>query len=380
MDGDNDPQTRVPMYDLRAQFASIRDEVLPRVAEVLDRQELCQGPACVELENQIAAYCGIDHAVAVSSGTDALLVSLMGLDIGCGDEVITTPFTFFAVAGALWRLGIRPVFADIDPHTFNLAPRSVEAKLTERTKAIMPVHLFGQLADMRAFRDITERHNLLLIEDAAQAIGARRDGEGVGHHAHATALSFYPTKNLGGAGDAGMALTPDAELATRLRQLRNHGSDPDEKYLHHEVGGNFRMDSVNAAVLSAKLRHLDTWQSTRQQHAALYDELLGNLPGLQTPAIAPGCESIYNQYVIRTPRRDALKKHLDANGIGCAVYYPMCLHEQPCFASLDHQRGDLPESERAADEVLALPIYPELSEAQVRLVAETVRGFFVSLF
>lgn len=377
MAGGDDQKMRVPMLDLRAQFASIRDEVLPRVAEVLDGQELCHGPACVRLENEIAAYCGIDHAVAMSSGTDALLGSLMGLDIGRGDEVITSPFTFFATAGALWRLGIRPLFADIDPApgTFNLDPGEVEKKITPRTRAIMPVHLFGQMAEMNAFREIAERHGLLLIEDAAQALGARRDGAGVGHHAHAVALSFYPTKTLGGAGDGGMVLTTDAELAARLRRLRNHGADPDRRYLHHEVGGNFRMDSVNAAVLSAKLPHFEAWQSARQSRAALYDELLAGLPGLQTPVIAPGSESIYNQYVIRTPRRDELKTYLDTNGIGCAVYYPLGLHEQPCFASLGHRRGDFPESERAADEVLALPIYPELSEKQIRLVARTVRKF-----
>ena len=376
----------VPMLDLRAQYSALRDEILPAIAGVLDGQAVCNGPACQQLEREVADYCRVDHAVAVSSGTDALLVALMALGIGCGDEVITSPFTFFATAGSLVRLGVKPVFADIDPRTFNLAPgpRNIQDKITDRTRAIMPVHLFGQMADMDPIEAIARKHGLHVIEDAAQAIGATYKGRRAGERSAATALSFYPTKNLGGCGDAGMVLTSDAELADRMRIFRNHGADPVDRYLHHEVGGNFRMDSVNAAYLSVKLRHLDAWHEARRDHACLYDDLLGDLlgdlpgEGLRTPVIGEGCESIYNQYVVRISggRRDALQLHLQARGVSTAVYYPLSLHEQPCFASLGYRRGDFPESERAATEVLALPVSPELTEAQQVHVVNAIREFF----
>ncbi|MEO1237284.1 MAG: DegT/DnrJ/EryC1/StrS family aminotransferase [Planctomycetota bacterium] len=372
-----DSATAVPLLDLRLQYAPLRDEVLARVAEVLDGQAVCNGPACRTLEQEVAAYSNVAHAVSCSSGTDALILALMGLGIGCGDEVITSPFTFFATAGSLWRQGVKPVFADIDPHTFNLDPRKIEDKITERTRAIMPVHLFGQMADMDAIEAIARKHGLHVIEDAAQAIGATYKGAKAGERSAATALSFYPTKNLGGAGDGGMVLTPDADLAQRMELFRNHGAGMgDVRYHHLEVGGNFRMDSVNAAYLSVKLKHLDAWHDARRRNAAWYDELLAGIDDLRTPAVAEGCGSIYNQYVVRTPRRDALMAHLRERQIGCGVYYPLSLHEQPCFAPLGYHTGDFPESERAAKEVLALPIYPELTEAQVRVVAEAVRGFF----
>ncbi|MEM8737847.1 MAG: DegT/DnrJ/EryC1/StrS family aminotransferase [Planctomycetota bacterium] len=372
------PVTSVPLLDLRAQYAALRDDILPRVTEVLDSQAVCNGPACQTLEQEVADYAQVAHAVACSSGTDALILALMGLNIGCGDEVITSPFTFFATAGSLWRQGIKPVFADIDPDTFNLDPAKLEDKITPQTKAIMPVHLFGQMADMDGIEAVARAHDLVVIEDAAQAIGATYRGDPAGKRSAATALSFYPTKNLGGAGDGGMVLTPDSELADRMRMFRNHGAQAGEggRYFHEEVGGNFRMDTLNAAYLSVKLRHLDTWHDARRHNAARYDELLADLPKLQTPVIASGCSSIYNQYVVRTPQRDALMAHLRAHQIGCGIYYPLSLHEQQCFAPLGYRQGDFPHSERAADEVLALPIYPELEEPQLRYVADTIRGFF----
>ncbi|MEM7626640.1 MAG: DegT/DnrJ/EryC1/StrS family aminotransferase [Planctomycetota bacterium] len=377
--------TTVPMMDLRLQYEPLREEILREVAAVLDSQQVCDGPACRKLEAQIVEYCRVPHAVAVSSGTDAITVTLMAMDLGCGDEVITSPFTFFATAGSMWRRGVRPVFADINPQTFNLDPRKIEEKITENTRAIMPVHLFGQMADMDAIRAIADAHGLKVIEDAAQAIGSAAHGVGPGQRSAAAILSFYPTKNLGGAGDGGMVLTPDAELAERVRTFRNHGALADDhpqkvalggRYRHEEVGGNFRMDSVNAAYLSVKLPHLERWHEARRRNAALYNELLAGIDDLQTPVIADGNVSIYNQYVVRTPRRDALMEHLREQQVGCAVYYPLSLHEQPCFECLSYHRGDFPESERAADEVLALPIFPELTEEQVRHVADAVRGFF----
>ncbi len=370
----SDTDIAVPMLDLTAQYRAIRDEVLPCLAEVLETQLVCQGPACDEFEGRVAAYCGVRHAMAVSSGTDALLVAMMARDYAEGGEVVTSPFSFFATAGAVWRRGLRPVFADIEPGTFNLDPDAAAAAITPRTVAVMPVHLFGQTAEMDAFTALASRHGVDLIEDAAQAIGSRYRGRHVGHGSTCAALSFYPTKNLGGAGDGGMVLTGDDELAARVRRLRNHGARA--SYLHERVGGNFRMASVNAAYLSVKLRYLDRWNAARRGHAARYDGAFADLDGVTTPMVEPGRGHTYNQYVIRTPRRDALRAHLVEHGVGCAVYYPLCLHEQPCFASLGYARGAFPEAERAAAEVLALPVYPELSGDQAERVIDVVRGFF----
>ncbi len=314
------------------------------------------------------------RGVSCSSGTDALLLALMALGYQCGDEVITSPFTFFATAGSLWRLGLKPVFCDIDPRTFNLDPQKIESAITSQTKAIMPVHLFGQSADLDAIRDIAERHDLDVIEDAAQAIGATFENQHVGHATKAAALSFYPTKNLGGAGDGGMVLTDDAELAAKMRLLRNHGAR--DRYYHDEVGANFRMDSVNAAYLSVKLSKLESYHAARRENASIYDDRLSKVDGVTTPWIDPRCRSVYNQYVIRSERRDALQKYLADHGIGTAIYYPLSLHEQPCFKPLGHHRGDFPESESAADEVLALPIFPELTSQQVHRVADAIEAFF----
>ena len=362
----------VPMLDLTAQYRAIRDEVLPRLAEVLETQLVCQGPACGQLEAQMAAYCGVPHAVAVSSGTDALLAGMMARDYEPGDEVITTPFSFFATAGTIWRRGLTPVFADIDPDTFNLDPAAAAAAITPRTRAVMPVHLFGQMADMGRFADLTRRHNLDLIEDAAQAVGSTYRGEHPGVRSTFAALSFYPTKNLGGAGDGGMVLTPDPELADRVARLRNHGTRA--TYLHERVGGNFRLATLNAAYLLVKLRHLDRYLAARRAHAARYDHAFADLDGLTPPRVCGHACHAWNQYVVRTPDRDALKQHLDRHNIGNAIYYPLCLHEQPCFASLGLRRGMFPHAERAATEVLALPIFPEMTESQANRVIAAVRN------
>jgi dTDP-4-amino-4,6-dideoxygalactose transaminase len=297
----------------------------------------------------------------------------MALGIGAGDEVITTPFTFFATAGSIWRVGAKPVFVDIDPRTFNIDSHRVEGAVSAKTKAIMPVHLFGQAADMDPILDLSSRRGLHVIEDAAQAIGAEYKDRRVGSFGTAGCFSFFPSKNLGGAGDGGMIVTRDAAFAEKLLFFRNHGSEI--KYYHKWVGGNFRLDTIQAAYLLIKLEHLDEWSEGRRRNAALYAALLSDVPELVLPWVSPDCRSIYNQYVIRTPRRDALRKHLSERGIGTEVYYPLNLHEQECFRDLGYAKGDFPEAEKAALEVLALPIYPELREEQIRHVAASIREF-----
>ena len=374
MPSQTSPVMEVPLLDLQAQYAQIRDQVLPRLEAVLDSQQMINGPAVQELEQAVADYCGCQAAVGVSSGTDALLCALMALEIGPGDEVITTPYTFFATAGSLWRQGVTPRFIDIDPATFNLDPARIEEAFTERTRAIMPVHLFGQMADMDAVNAVAQKHGLKVIEDAAQAIGCSQRGRMAGSMGDAGCFSFFPSKNLGGAGDGGMITAQDEALAQRMRLLRNHGAQ--QRYHHEEVGGNFRLDTIQAAYLLVKLPHLDDWSAGRRRNAALYDQLLADVEEVACPHIAEGNVSIYNQYVIRAQRRDALREHLTQAGVGTAIYYPLCLHQQPCFASLGYRAGDFPEAERAAAETLALPIYPELSEEQIRYVAEQIRGFY----
>ncbi len=365
---------KVPMLDLQAQYATIRDEVVPAVEAVLDSQLCCNGPAVRELEREMAEYCGCASAVGVSSGTDALLCSLMALDIGPGDEVITTPFTFFGTAGAIWRTGAKPVFADILPDTFNIDPGGVAEAVTDRTRAILPVHLFGQMVDMRPLLELAGERGLHIIEDAAQAVGATQDGQKAGSLGSTGCLSFYPTKNLGAMGDAGMVTTQDGPLAGVLESIRNHGQG--EAYYHPRVGGNFRMDSIQAAVLSVKLRRLDGWTAARQGHAARYDEMLADCDGVSTPVIAEGNTHIYHQYTLRARDRDRLRKHLSEKGIATGVYYPLCLHKQECFASLGYAAGDFPVAEQAAAEVISLPVYPELAEEQVAHVAESIREFY----
>jgi len=365
---------QVPFLDLQAQYDAVIDDVNRLVAEVIASRAFCNGPLVRQAEQDLAAYCGCAEAVAVSSGTDALLVSLMALDLGPGDEVITTPFTFFATAGTIWRAGARPVFVDIEPETFTLDPAGIEAAVTERTRAILPVHLYGQMADMDAIMAVAERHDLPVIEDAAQAIGATYKGRPACSIGTTGCLSFYPTKNLGAMGDAGMVLTQDAALAGRLRELRNHGQG--QTYIHHSVGGNFRADSLAMAGVVAKLPKLAVWTDTLRRHAARYDALLADCDGVATPAVRDGCTSVYHQYVIRCADRDALKAHLAARDVASGVYYPLCLHRQPCFAALGYREGDLPIAEQASREVLALPIFPELTDEQIDHVAASVKGFF----
>jgi dTDP-4-amino-4,6-dideoxygalactose transaminase len=370
----------VPLLDLKEQYRGIAGEVMAAIQSVIDDQRFILGPVVDEFEHQVETALGVRHAVGCASGTDALLLALRAFDCP-GAEVVTTPFTFFATAGTIHNVGARPVFADIDPDTFNLDPRAAEDAVTERTRAVMPVHLFGQMAEMEAFRALGDRRGIPVIEDAAQAIGARQrtaDGRWIttGTLGDACAFSFFPTKNLGAFGDAGMTVTNDDAVGERLRKLRVHGGR--QMYHHEEVGYNSRLDALQAAVLSAKLPHLEAWSATRRRHAEFYDQALAGMGGVVTPLVREGNESIVNQYTIRVVdgRRDALREHLTARGVGCSVYYPVPLHLQECFAYLGYREGQFPESERACREVLSLPVYPELTQDQLAYVAETVRGFF----
>lgn len=367
---------KVPLLDLTKQYAELKAEIMPAVEAVLDSQMVCNGPAVRELEKQVAEYCHAARGVGVASGTDALLCALMALEIGSGDEVIIPTFTFFATAGVVWRTGATPVFVDIEEDTFNIDPSAVEAAITDKTKAIIPVHLYGQMADMNAVMTIAEKHNLYVIEDAAQAIGSAQNGKKACSIGNVGALSFYPTKNLGACGDAGMCVTNDDGLAAAMERVRNHGQG--STYMHQTVGGNFRMDTIQGAILSIKLKQLDKWHEGRRKNAAIYDEMLAGLDGIVTPVVRDGNYMIYNQYVIRVKgsgRRDDLKKFLGDNEIASGVYYPLCLHLQECFASLGGKVGDAPVAELATEEVLALPVTGELSEEQIKFVAETIRRF-----
>lgn len=371
----------VPLLDLKRQYATIADEIRSRMDSVIEDQSFIMGPAVAEFERAVAEFLGVEHAIGVASGTDALLLPLKSLDLQPGDEVITTPFTFFATAGAIHNAAGRAVFVDVEPDTYNIDPEQVEAAITPRTRAIVPVHLFGQMADMKPLREIADRHGLLLLEDAAQAIGARQriDGEWVvtGQLGSCAAFSFFPSKNLGGFGDGGMIVTNDAELAQRLRRLRVHGGL--KMYHHDEVGTNSRLDALQAAVLHAKLPHLPAWSEARRRNAAWYDQRFADLERagkLVRPAVREYNESIYNQYTLRVEGRDALREHLNARGIGNAVYYPLPLHLQPCFAYLGYGAGDFPESERASQQVVSIPIFPELSTAELEEVATAVEEFF----
>ncbi|GMU23987.1 MAG: cell surface polysaccharide biosynthesis protein [Phycisphaerae bacterium] len=365
---------KVPLLDLKAQYATLRDELRAAVDRVLESQQFINGPEVKQLEEAVAAYSPCKRAVGVSSGTDALLCALMTLGIGPGDEVITVPFTFFATVGSIVRTGAKPVFVDIEPQTFNMNPALLEAAITPRTKAIMPVHLFGQCADMDPILEMARKHNLHVIEDAAQAIGATYKGRAAGTMGTFGCLSFFPSKNLGGLGDGGMILSQDPELADRCQVFRQHGSKP--KYYHKFVGGNFRLDTLQAAGLLVKLKYLDGWSQRRRENARRYDELFAGCPAVTAPRIRDGNVSIYNQYVIRVgDRRDALRTHLADSGVGTEIYYPLSLHEQECFADLGYRRGAFPESEKAAAETLALPIYPELTPEQIEYVARQVKAF-----
>ena len=389
----------VPLLDLRAQYLAIKAEVDRAIAEVLESQHFILGPKVDECEKAIAQYSRCAHAIGVSSGTDALLVCLMAEGIGPGDEVITTPFTFFATAGSIARLGAKPVFVDIDPVTYNLDPSQIESVVTAKTRAIMPVHLYGQMADMDAVMKVAEDHGLVVIEDAAQAIGAEYKGRRAGSLGHYGCFSFFPSKNLGAAGDAGMVVTTDGQRAEKLMRLRAHGSKP--KYYHKVIGGNFRLDALQAAIVSVKLRHLDDWTAARQRNAERYNRLFAEsglniadttqsvsgtpakirfangAPHVFLPKVAAD-RHIFNQYVIRVAPRERLRTSLEQKGVGTEVYYPVPMHLQECFSCLGYANGAFPESESAAKETLALPIYPELTNEQARYVVQCIRDFFLA--
>jgi dTDP-4-amino-4,6-dideoxygalactose transaminase/acetyltransferase-like isoleucine patch superfamily enzyme len=375
---ENSQVSSVPLLDLKAQYATIQQAIEPVIKEVVESQYFILGPKVKELEEKIASYSQCKHAIGISSGTDALLIALMALDLQPGDEVITTPFSFFATAGVIARLNVKPVFIDIQEDTYNLDPEKIEDAISDRTKAIIPVHLFGQMADMDPIMDIAKKHNLTVIEDAAQAIGSEDDkGRRAGSIGHMGCFSFFPSKNLGGFGDAGMVVTNDQELAEKLIKLRVHGSEP--KYYHQIVGGNFRIDALQAAVLTVKLDYLDQWTEARQKNASEYIENLKeqNLDKvLGLPTIKKGYRHIFNQFVLRSSKRDKLLKHLREFNIGCEIYYPVTLSDQECFAYLNYKRGDFPISEKAAAEVLAIPIYPELTQAQKKYIVDSISGFY----
>jgi dTDP-4-amino-4,6-dideoxygalactose transaminase len=366
----------VPLLDLRAQHASIREEVLPALIELVDSQLFILGAAVEKLEREVAELSHTQYAIGCANGTDALLLALRALDCGPGAEVITTPFTFFATAGTIHNVGATPVFVDIDPATYNIRPDAAAAARTSKTRAVVPVDLFGQMAAIEAVA--TALPGIPVIEDAAQSIGARRSVGGewrmAGEIPTIGTFSFFPSKNLGGYGDGGMMVTQDEALASRLKRLRMHGGA--KQYFHDEVGFNSRLDALQAVVLSAKLPHLAAWSAKRRENAAYYSAAFAGLADITVPFIEPANESIFNQYTIRTDRRDALQAFLKDRQIGTSVYYPLPLHLQPCFAYLGYKEGSCPESERAAREVLSLPIYPELSRSQLDEVIEGVRAFY----
>ncbi|MGZ8377527.1 MAG: DegT/DnrJ/EryC1/StrS family aminotransferase [Gemmatirosa sp.] len=367
----------VPLLDLRAQHATIRDDVVAAMLEVVDAQAFILGEPVAKLECEVAGLSHTKYAIGCANGTDALLLALRALDIGHGDEVVTTPFTFFATAGTIHNAGARPVFVDIDPATFNIAPAAVEVAVRANTKAVIAVDLFGQMAALEQVQ--LAARGVPVIEDAAQSIGARRmiDGEWrmAGEAATIGTFSFFPSKNLGGYGDGGMMVTQDDALNARLLKLRTHGGRAGT-YYHEIVGYNSRLDALQAAVLRAKLPHLAGWSARRRENAAYYDAALADVTELHTPYVAPENESIYNQYTVRTERRDDLQAHLKARGIGSSIYYPLPLHLQPCFAYLGYREGQCPEAERASREVLSLPIFPELTRAQLDEVIGAVRAFY----
>lgn len=363
---------KVPLADLVAQYQALKPEIDRAVDEVLSTGRFILGPEVKSLEEEIAAHCGAQNAVGVNSGTDALLLSLLAQGVGHGDEVITSPFTFVATAEVVAQLGATPIFADIEPSTFNLCPTSVEERITERTKAIVPIDLFGQMSDRTAFIELAEKHNLALVWDAAQAIGSKWHGQSLGDFPGCATLSFFPTKNLGACGDGGMVLTNDIEVRDRILQYRVHGSS--DQYYYKRVGYCSRLDALQAAILRVKLRHLNDWTEARRRNADRYRELLAG-----TCAVLPVAEAhnyhIYHQFTIRHPRRDELKAFLKERGIDTGIYYPLALHLQEAYQYLGYQPGDLPHSERATKEVLSLPVHPELSAEQLEYVASSIQEF-----
>lgn len=369
---------KVPLLDLKTQYKQLRLQTKTLLDDILDSQYFIGGKYVARFEEEVASYCNVKAAVGVSSGTDALLASLMAMDIapspfkeGKPDEVIVPDYTFFATAGCVWRAGAKPVFVDINPDTYNIDPDRIEAKITPQTKAIMPVHLYGQCAEMDKICAIAKKHSLRIIEDGAQAIGAKRDGVKVGNFGDCGCLSFFPSKNLGGLGDGGMVITNDEALAAKIRQMRNHGMEP--KYYHKFVGGNFRLDAIQAAGLLVKLPHLDTWDQMRRSNASIYNEAFENVEEIKIPYIQPQNYSIFNQYIISVKNRDEVLQYLRSKDIGCEIYYPVPLHMQECFAQLGYKAGDFPNAEYAAAHTIALPIYPELSLDQLNYVIESLK-------
>jgi len=377
-------KTKVPFFDLAVQVKSIEDEIRSALDEVFQNQQFIMGPKVKVLEETIAQYCQTRYAVGVASGSDALLLSLMALGIGTGDEVLLPPFTFFATAGSVSRLGATPVFVDIDRETYNMDPSSIQEKVTARTKAIIPVHLFGQCADMDPLLKIAKEKKLSVIEDAAQALGAEykpkagSKGRRAGQIGDLGCFSFYPTKNLGAFGDAGMVVTDNPDLAEKVRLLRVHGSQP--KYFHKAIGINSRLDTIQAAILLVKFKYLERWTAERQKKAeryqALFQGLLSSVDGFRLPTVQNQNRHIFHQYVIRVPERDRLRQFLAGEGIGTDIYYPVPLHLQECYSFLKYRRGDLPNSEKASEEVLALPIYPELTDDQQTEVVSRIKAFY----
>jgi dTDP-4-amino-4,6-dideoxygalactose transaminase len=368
---------KVPLLDLKAGYQPLKAELEAAVLEVMENQEFIMGPRVLALEAAIAKYVGVPHAISCANGSDALLLAMMALDIGPGDEVITTPYSFFATAGSIARLGARPVFVDIDPETYNIDASRIEAAITPRTRAILPVHLFGQCADMDAIMEIANRHKLPVIEDAAQAIGARWAGKNAGTFGLMGSFSFYPSKNLGAFGDGGILTTRDEAIAQKLRALRTHGGI--KKYYHDYVGMNSRLDALQAAILLVKLPHLEKWHAARQHNACKYYALLGEarlLDVVDLPVQRLKASHVYNQFVIRVKDRDALQAFLKEKGVGTEVYYPRCLHEQPCFAGLGYKTGDFPHAEAAAAGSLAIPVFPEILDDQRRYVVSSIAEFY----
>ncbi|HEY9432999.1 MAG TPA: DegT/DnrJ/EryC1/StrS family aminotransferase [Blastocatellia bacterium] len=366
----------VPLLDLRAQFQTIRGEVMAAVERVFESQHFILGPEVEAFERDAAEYCRIKHAIGCGSGSDALLLALTALGVGPGDEVVTASFSFFATAGSIARLGARPVFVDISPDDFNVDPNLIERAITPRAKAILPVHLFGQCAEMDAIREVADRHNLPVVEDAAQAIGAGYCERRAGAMGAVGCFSFFPSKNLGGAGEGGLMTTDDDDLAEKLRLLRVHGMRP--KYYHKVVGVNSRLDALQAAVLGVKLKYLERWSDARRRNAEHYDKLFAEagVEEVTTPAVRPNRRHIFNQYTIRCSRRDELMDFLKRRGVGSEIYYPAPLHLQECFAHLGYKPGDLPATERASRECLSLPIYPELTEEMRQYVVEKIAEFY----
>jgi len=365
---------KVPLLDINAQYSPILDEIRAEIEKVFATHAYNLGPQVKEFEEEIQRFCSVKHAIGCASGTDALLLALLSLNLGDGDEVITTPFTFFATVSSIHRVGAKPVFIDVKPDTYNINPNEIEKAITAKTKAIIVVHLFGQPAEMDRIMEIANKYNLKIIEDNAQGIGAKFDGKTAGTIGDIGTLSFYPSKNLGAMGDAGMCLTNNPDLAAKLFQLREHGENP--QYYHKWVGLNSRLDTIQAAVLLVKLRYLADWSEMRRQNARYYFENMSDIPQIKLPFIHKKAESIFNQFTIVAEKRDELKNYLISKNIGCAVYYPKTLHLQECFSYLNYKNGDFPISEELSKKVLSIPVYSELSQQQQNYVINSIRNFY----